>query len=424
MAKGYYLVIKDKTTCGGIITEGDPTHTLFGKAIAREQDRVTCGKHPGMFIIVGHIPGDSVMGRKFAGTLHSKSSCPCQARFIPSMINDTYEFGAGQAQHKFSSEQSKQPVLSPYITGEKTDSGFVPDYPATALINTYIFPDNRIRDMLQANSTTVMLLTLAECFDLLGAWHAVKIGWVNITQSEPGKIIVNYGLNGRDIVNTSVVIAKLGSFGITATKFVNEKGTELIKISGYAGIRKILNAPVFSLENPQIIKAGIGKYGLRGAMTEGATITFIFVTVYRTVDFILNDQTTLAMFIGNLATDVAKLAINTTIMWGIGEVLVAFVPVVAVPLGVVVLGGLGIAIILNVLDTEFGVTDKVVACLTAAQQEFVETARSKSRDVEKGIWDLGAMFADKMLEKGVEVIESEVMKYLRNSINDITPRVY
>lgn len=92
MAKGFYLVIKDKTTCGGIITEGDPTHTLFGKAIAREQDRVTCGKHPGMFIIVGHIPGDAVMGRKFAGTLHSKSSCPCQARFNPSMINDTYEF--------------------------------------------------------------------------------------------------------------------------------------------------------------------------------------------------------------------------------------------------------------------------------------------------------------------------------------------
>lgn len=130
------------------------------------------------------------------------------------------------------------------------------------------------------------------------------------------------------------------------------------------------------------------------------------------------------MFIGNLATDVAKLAINTTIMWGIGEVLVAFVPVVAVPLGVVVLGGLGIAIILNILDSEFGVTDKVVAYLTAAQQEFVETARSKCKDMEQGLWDLGAMFADKMLEKGVEVIESEVMKYLRNSITDITPRIY
>jgi uncharacterized Zn-binding protein involved in type VI secretion len=89
VAKGHYLVIQDKTTCGGIITEGDLTHTLFGRAIAREQDRVACGKHPGTYIIVGHIPGDTVNGRKFAGTLHSFSSCPCKARFIPSMLNDT-----------------------------------------------------------------------------------------------------------------------------------------------------------------------------------------------------------------------------------------------------------------------------------------------------------------------------------------------
>lgn len=92
MAKGYYLVLGDKTTCGGKILGGDPTHTLFGKAIAREQEPVTCGQHPGIYMITGHIPGDSVMGRKFAGTLHSKSSCPCQARFVPSMINDAYEF--------------------------------------------------------------------------------------------------------------------------------------------------------------------------------------------------------------------------------------------------------------------------------------------------------------------------------------------
>ncbi|MBV6816895.1 PAAR domain-containing protein [Rahnella sp. PD12R] len=95
MTKGYYLVIQDKTTCGGIIIEGEPTHTIIGKAVAREQDRVTCVQHPGMYIIVGHIPGDSILGRKFAGTLHSYSSCPCKARFIPSQMNDTYELQGG-----------------------------------------------------------------------------------------------------------------------------------------------------------------------------------------------------------------------------------------------------------------------------------------------------------------------------------------
>ena len=91
MAKGYYLVVEDETTCGGIIIEGDTTHTLFGRAVAREEDRVTCGKHPGTYFIIGHIPGDKIHGRNFAGTLHSKSSCPCEAEFIPSMVDDTYD---------------------------------------------------------------------------------------------------------------------------------------------------------------------------------------------------------------------------------------------------------------------------------------------------------------------------------------------
>ncbi len=84
MAKGYYLGVGDETTCGGVIIEGDATHVLMGKAVAREQDRVTCGKHPGTYIIIGHVPGDSVNGRKFAGTLNSQSNCPCKAWFIPS----------------------------------------------------------------------------------------------------------------------------------------------------------------------------------------------------------------------------------------------------------------------------------------------------------------------------------------------------
>lgn len=91
MAKGYYLVQGDMTTCGGKIVDGAGDHRLFGKAIARERDRVTCGQHSGIYIIAGGIANDCIHGRKMAGTLDSTSSCPCRAKFIPSMMNDTYE---------------------------------------------------------------------------------------------------------------------------------------------------------------------------------------------------------------------------------------------------------------------------------------------------------------------------------------------
>jgi len=96
-AEGFYLVQGDKTTCGGKITTGAEDHTLFDKPVAREQDSVTCGKHAGLFKIAGGIDNDTIHDRRMAGTLDSYSTCPCKAKFIPSMMDDTYEKSSGSS---------------------------------------------------------------------------------------------------------------------------------------------------------------------------------------------------------------------------------------------------------------------------------------------------------------------------------------
>ncbi|MGK4441743.1 PAAR domain-containing protein, partial [Yersinia proxima] len=102
------------------------------------------------------------------------------------------------------------------------------------------------------------------------------------TQSGVGQVMVNYGVNGKDVVTTSMIIARLGDFGIRATVYVNHKGTELIKLTGYAGIRKVLTAPVFALKNPKVVDLGIGKYGLKNSIISGARLTFYVAAAYRT----------------------------------------------------------------------------------------------------------------------------------------------
>lgn len=91
--EGFYLVQGDKTTCGGRITTGAEDHTLFDKPVARERDRVTCGKDKDkeFFEIAGGIDNDTIHDRRMAGTLDSYSTCPCKATFIPSMMDDMYE---------------------------------------------------------------------------------------------------------------------------------------------------------------------------------------------------------------------------------------------------------------------------------------------------------------------------------------------
>ena len=90
MGRVYFLVRGDKTTCGGKIIGGADDNTIMGKPQARELDKVTCGKHSGIYQIVGGVAQTDIHGRLMAGSLDSQSSCPCKARFIASMMNDTY----------------------------------------------------------------------------------------------------------------------------------------------------------------------------------------------------------------------------------------------------------------------------------------------------------------------------------------------
>lgn len=424
MAKGYYLVQGDMTTCGGKIVDGASDHCLFGKAVARERDRVTCGQHPGMYMIAGGIANDTIHGRKMAGTLDSISSCPCRARFVPSMMRDTYEkVEGGSSAEEDSAAGSAQTgnvpqPLPAYLTGEKPALGYVPDYPV--LKNTHVVPDNNLRTMLAGNNQNIMLLTLGEVLEYLASVGVYKSGWRTITQDQMGEFVVNYGTNIKDTYSTSKLIYQLGSFGITATVYVNHKGTELIKISGYAGIRKILNAPVFAAKNPKVIKYGIGKYGLNNAVKQGFIFGFFYVSAVDTIDFILNDATTLEKFIGKWAVDVLKVGISSAITWGAGVYAVGVFSTIAAPVVVVLVAGALSAWALNKLDDEYEITNKVISLIESAQQEFV----GKAKEMEKGLWDLGAMYVDGMLRRGRTVIEYEVKKYIRKSLDNLSKEFF
>ncbi len=90
MREGYYIGLGDKTTCGGTVLDGDPRVNIYGLLHACEGDQVTCGKHKGIYKILGGISHIESHGRRMAGTLDSFSSCPCRAKFIPSVYTATY----------------------------------------------------------------------------------------------------------------------------------------------------------------------------------------------------------------------------------------------------------------------------------------------------------------------------------------------
>ncbi|WP_115155825.1 hypothetical protein [Yersinia kristensenii] len=227
----------------------------------------------------------------------------------------------------------------------------------------------------------------------------ISKGWVDITQSPLGEVVVNYGTNIKDVVTTSKLIVDLGGLGIQATMYINHKGTELIKLTGYPGIRKVLNAPVFAAKNPKVVDLGIGKYGLNNSIVQGARLTFYVAAAFRTLDYILNDEVSLAKFIGSLATDIVKIGISSIISGGTGTVIMAFTASVTMPIVLSVLVGFGAVYLLGVLDKKFGITDKVVELFESAQQEIV----TKATEIQDGFIDILEMEVSNLLRKGVGV---------------------
>lgn len=96
-AEGFFLYHLDKTRCGGRILAGasDTDYEIGG--IIRQQvrvgDPVTCGKHEGRFRVCGGMGDTYEVGgvlKEWAGSLDSFSSCPCRARFVPSVFSHSY----------------------------------------------------------------------------------------------------------------------------------------------------------------------------------------------------------------------------------------------------------------------------------------------------------------------------------------------
>lgn len=87
MALGYWIIKGDKTSCGGSVLEGHPRGQKFGRnrnPQAVQGNKVSCGKHPGVYSVNGGHPGEIIHGCLAASTLYSRSTCPCNAFFIPS----------------------------------------------------------------------------------------------------------------------------------------------------------------------------------------------------------------------------------------------------------------------------------------------------------------------------------------------------
>ncbi|MGN8346603.1 PAAR domain-containing protein [Pseudomonas sp. SMV71] len=195
MSVGYYIGLGDGTTCGGTVIDGDPGISLDGLLHACEGDRVTCGKDGETYRILGGISHMISNGRLMAGTLDSRSGCPCNAQLLPSVFSATYRNTAPAVP----TTRAVPPTSAPATRAPATPrpSGFAPaNSPPPVVFNRvepqepgfYVVPKSVSREALEATLFPTPDLAVMRKFRALNPHQDVVKAGSMIVLSDPNNL--------------------------------------------------------------------------------------------------------------------------------------------------------------------------------------------------------------------------------------------
>ncbi|OTA19323.1 membrane protein [Xenorhabdus beddingii] len=155
-------------------------------------------------------------------------------------------------------------------------------------------------------------------------------------------------------------ISNLKFLGIKAISYKDRLGKEYIKITGYPGIRRILNGTRYRPSNTEVTQIGIGKMGTNSSILQGMKFSVYTSLGYRPLEFIFKDEVDTVRLFANITMDMAK-----TIVIASASKLAAgtLVKIAAVSLaGSLIIGvaiGIFLVIAVNELDKKFDLTGKL-----------------------------------------------------------------
>lgn len=178
------------------------------------------------------------------------------------------------------------------------------------------------------------------------------------------------------------LIGEFRSLGIDAKEFTAANGKTYIRISGHAGVRRIVTGARYGANHPTMLNFGIGMQGLKDGIVKGVKFCLVFSFIYRGLEWAFKDEYHFADFLGNVTADMAKMALVAAGSWAFGTLLlsgaVAGASIIAVGL-IVFAVGFGITVALEYIDSRYGLSEKIIQYL----REESKRTRTPQADVNK-----------------------------------------
>ncbi|RJT46794.1 hypothetical protein [Rahnella woolbedingensis] len=236
------------------------------------------------------------------------------------------------------------------------------------------------RDMAFANGTFItenryiMLLTLEEARqvtdELLGdvdEFFSYNLAPGNIKDILEGTSSIGKMMTFEN--SAGDIAFRFKSLGIRAIEYTF-KGKTYIKITGYPGMRRILEGTRYAVDNPQMLEMGIGIRGLGGALIKGTKFCIFASLAWRVIELIFKSDYDLVDFLGVITMDAAKAVVASVVIGVIaGALTLGSAPVVLIA-GIVIIAGVYLNIKLNKLDDKQGLSESLKEKLRFALTEY------------------------------------------------------
>lgn len=237
----------------------------------------------------------------------------------------------------------------------------------------------RLDNDLARNQEHIMLLSHDEAQQIID----------DLLGSKPVSIATGYAGNIKDALVASNNLSKLFSyqqagktvftlkgFGIKATQYAWQ-GKMYVKITGYPSLRRILTGTRYRINHPKLLEVGIGRAGFHASLVSGARFCIWFSACWRLVEVIFKSDHDVAAFLGNVTMDVAKVIVSTFVSILAGGGISFLTSAVAASLAVPIWGGIvGVVIFgtyltyrLNELDSQYDLSNKLIACIRDGLRE-------------------------------------------------------
>ena len=215
-----------------------------------------------------------------------------------------------------------------------------------------------LEQMLRRNQEVLIIFPLEE---LQQEWRQSRI--------RTAHKLAGYVAPAKDSLTAMQLCRELGIHGRVAVTTAAD-GSSYVIVKGYPGTRTILTGTRYLTTHPKIVRLAIGRVGLAGTVLEGGMLTIVLYAGIDVLDYILNEHATLAMLSANLATDLLKVGVSSVAAAAVGLIIGGMTTVAAGPLLAAIFVGTGTAIALDMIDRQYGVTERLAEAIADYAQEL------------------------------------------------------